>query len=185
MKNKLAIFDLDGTLYDTRRVNWLAYQKALQAYGASIDYEYFSAECNGQHYKTFLPQILGGKEFIENVHTLKKQYYREFLSEAVENRNLFALIHSIRNNYYIALVTTASRENCEEILKYNGRFYDFDMIVSQEDVTEKKPAPEGFLKAMAYFAIDKENTLIFEDSEPGILAAAAAGADIIVVRGYG
>ena len=185
MKNKLAIFDLDGTLYDTRRVNWLAYQKALQAYGAGIDYEFFSAECNGRHYKKFLPQILGGEKFVENVHTLKKKYYSEFLNEAVENRNLFALIHSIRNDYYIALVTTASRENCEEILKCNGRFHDFDMIVSQEDVVEKKPAPEGFLKAMSYFAIDKDNTLIFEDSEPGILAAGAAGADVIVVRGYG
>lgn len=185
MKNKLAIFDLDGTLYDTRRVNWLAYQKALQAYGASIDYEYFSSECNGQHYKKFLPKILGGGRYVEDIHTLKKQYYKEFLNEVVENRNLFSLIHSIQHDYYIALVTTASRENCNEILKYSGRFDTFDLIITQEDVSEKKPAPEGFLKAMQYFAIKKEDTLIFEDSKTGILAADAAGADVVIVKGYG
>ena len=29
MKNRLAIFDLDGTLFDTRKVNYQAYKYAL------------------------------------------------------------------------------------------------------------------------------------------------------------
>lgn len=184
MKDKLAIFDLDGTLYDTRRVNWMSYNKALKDYGITIDFEYFSQKCNGLHYKKFLPYIMGGEKFVENVHTLKKQYYSEFLDEAVENKNLFSIIQSIKRDYYIALVTTASKTNCEEILKYNGRMDDFDLILSQEDVSEKKPAPEGFIKAMEYFDVSRENTLIFEDSEIGISAANSAGVDVVVVKGY-
>lgn len=184
MKDKLAIFDLDGTLYDTRKVNWLSYDKALQSCGFNIDFKYFSEKCNGRHYKEFLPQIMEGEEFIEYVHMLKMQYYKEFLGEAVENRILFDLIRDIKNNFYVALVTTASRENCEEILRYGGHLDDFDLIISQEDVEMKKPDPEGFLKAMEYFDVRKENTLVFEDSDIGIMAAEAAGIDVIVVKGY-
>ena len=42
MKTRLALFDLDGTLYDTRRVNFLSYQKALEQFGYTMDYEYFA-----------------------------------------------------------------------------------------------------------------------------------------------
>ena len=55
---KACIFDLDGTLYDTRRVNFLSYQKALEQFGYTMDYEYFANQCNGRHYKTFLPEIV-------------------------------------------------------------------------------------------------------------------------------
>ena len=46
MKTRLALFDLDGTLYDTRRVNFLSYQKALEQFGYTMDYEYFANQCN-------------------------------------------------------------------------------------------------------------------------------------------
>ena len=39
-KNQLAIFDLDGTLFDTRMVNYLSYKKALNEFNAEIEYDY-------------------------------------------------------------------------------------------------------------------------------------------------
>ena len=38
MKNKLAIFDLDGTLFDTVPANFAAYERVLRKYGFSLDY---------------------------------------------------------------------------------------------------------------------------------------------------
>ena len=54
---KLMMIDLDGTLFDTRMVNYLAYQEAIEPYGYSIDYKYYCNFCNGRHYLDFLPQI--------------------------------------------------------------------------------------------------------------------------------
>ena len=65
MKTRLALFDLDGTLYDTRRVNFLSYQKALEQFGYTMDYEYFANQCNGRHYKTFLPEIMQSETHME------------------------------------------------------------------------------------------------------------------------
>lgn len=188
MKNKLALFDLDGTLFDTRQVNYRSYQKALEEYGFQIDYPYFSAKCNGRHYKDFLPIILGNQNtdaLMEGIHRKKKAYYPLFLSEVAVNQPLFSLIDAIRNSYYIALVTTASRKNTEEILSYYHKDGTFDLWITQEDVQKKKPDPEGFLKAMRHFGISPENTIIFEDSEVGIEAATRSGGSVYVVKGYG
>ncbi len=184
MKNKLAIFDLDGTLFDTRRVNYLSYNKALQEYGAGIEYEYFSQKCNGRHYSEFLPQILGGELSVDEIHHKKKIYYSEFLYECRENIHLFQILSCMKSEYYIALVTTASKKNCEELLNYFHRFELFDLIITQEDVEQKKPDPEGLLKAMEYFGVENSQAVVFEDSDVGIEAAERSGATVFVIKGF-
>ena len=54
---RLAIFDLDGTLYDTRAVNYLSYKMAVQDFEMELDKDYFFKYCNGQYYKDFLKRI--------------------------------------------------------------------------------------------------------------------------------
>lgn len=181
---KLAMFDLDGTLYDTRDVNYYSYKAALEQFGFELNYRYFSDYCNGRHYKKFLPEIMNDTEHMEDVHNLKKKYYKDYLSKAKENEHLFQIIQCMRSEYYIVLVTTASRKNCEEILEYHGKLHDFDMIISQEDVGNKKPDPEEFLKAMDYYHVAGKDTLIFEDSDIGIEAAIKSGATVFTVKGY-
>lgn len=46
---KLAVFDLDGTLFDTKDVNFSAYSKVLEelGYKERIDYKYYCDYCNG------------------------------------------------------------------------------------------------------------------------------------------
>ena len=81
--NKLAIFDLDGTLFDTGEVNFFSYQKALNKVGYDVEKKYYIEHCNGYHYKRFLPTILKdlqGDELtrtMEEVHLYKKDYYKD------------------------------------------------------------------------------------------------------------
>lgn len=184
MKNKLALFDLDGTLYDTRRVNYFSYKEALEMFDCTLEYEFFARYCNGRHYTTFLPEIMGDTKNMEEVHKLKKLYYEKFLSESIENEHLFRILNSMKTEYHIGLVTTASRKNCEDILKYHNRLNAFDLIIAAEDVEKKKPDPEGFFKAMDFYKAGKEDTVIFEDSDVGISAAEKTGATVFVVKGF-
>lgn len=103
---------------------------------------------------------------------------------AVENRLLFDMIQGLISTYHIALVTTASRKNALDILITFHRSDLFELILSQEDVMYKKPHPEGFLKAMAYFKIPPEKTIIFEDSDFGIAAASASAANYVKIYGF-
>lgn len=184
MKNKLALFDLDGTLFDTCRVNHSAYQYALAKYGVTIDYDDFCKNLNGRHYRVFLPRMLGGDEHVEEVHDIKVAKYQDFLHHAVINESLFSMIDCMKDEFHIAIVSTAAYDNCHQILEHFKVKDKFELILTQRDVEKKKPDPEGFIKAMEYFGIGPENTIVFEDSEVGVEAARRAGCVTYVVKGY-
>ncbi len=191
-RKKLALFDLDGTLFDTRKANWLAYQKALSQFNIQLNYDFFAKYCNGRHYSVFVPELLkkAGHEEItiaeksEIVHNEKKELYSTYLSEIKINEHLFNLIECMKKIYYTALVTTASRKNSIELLEFYDKTGCFDYIITAEDVKKKKPDPEGFLLAMKKFNISAHETIIFEDSDVGIQAAENTGATVFVARGF-
>ena len=99
---KLAIFDMDGTLFDTRDVNYYSYSKALEEGGFNIDYDYYCNYCNGRHYTVFLPSMLNNdKKLIENIHNRKKELYAKYLDKAKINVHLKKrLLYSISNNCF-------------------------------------------------------------------------------------
>ncbi|MBR2774355.1 MAG: HAD family phosphatase [Selenomonadaceae bacterium] len=174
---KLALFDLDGTLFDTNEVNYRAYQKALAHFGFKFEHDYWYQNCIGRHYKDFLADIgITDEKILKEIHQRKKHCYREFLPYAKENHHLFEIIALIKPCYHVALVTTASKQNVEDILRTFKRTETFDKIFTQEDVSKMKPDPECYLKAMNYFKAEPANTIIFEDSEAGLLAAKLSGA---------
>lgn len=188
MKNKLLIFDLDGTLFDTKEVNCASYQEAILTcgYKETIDYKYFCEFCNGNNYKTFIPQIIKGIDInsMEKIHNAKKALYNKHLSKARKNEELFNLIKNSKDNSIIAMVTSASKQNTMNILEFFNVSDLFDIIITQEDVKKQKPDPECFILAMEKANISSNNTTIYEDSENGIKAAELSGASYIKVIGY-
>lgn len=186
MKDKLAIFDLDGTLFDTREVNFSSYRQALMEEGVMLDRDFYEKMCNGKFYKDYLPFLMNhpSEEQMERVHERKKQLYPSCLNAAKENKHLFSILSMIEDKYYTALVTTASRANCEDILRYFHRENDFNLILTHDDVTKKKPDPQGFKLAMKHFNICAEDTVIFEDSDVGIEAAKRSGASVIRIMDF-
>ncbi len=184
-QGKLVMVDLDGTLFDTRQVNYMAYREALERHGFQLDYEYYCEHCNGKYYMDFLPQITTQDELIlHQIHMEKKAAYKKYLGCAVLNKTLIDMLRLMGREYREALVTTASKENTDDILNYFGMSNIFDLILTREDTEHVKPNPECFIKAMAHFSALPENCIIFEDSEEGIEAARRAGVQCCVVKGY-
>lgn len=185
-KKKLAMVDLDGTLIDTKEVNFLAYQAALKEVGVSLERKYFYEFCNGKSYKVFLPILLEDKvQFMDKVHKSKKEKYKKYLSKATLNKPLLNMLRSLKESgYYLSIVTTASGDNCKTVLEHFGLIELFDLIVSSDLVQESKPSPEPFEYAVRYFNINKENCIIFEDSPEGEESAKRAGVHCFMVKGY-
>ena len=182
---KVMMIDLDGTLFDTRMVNYLAYQEAIEPYGYSIDYKHYCNFCNGRHYLDFLPQITTTDlSILSDIHKRKVIAYKKHLNKAIVNWSLIDIIKQCKSDYKIALVTTASKQNTCDILKQFSLEGLFDLILTHDDVKKSKPNPEGYLKAMAYFGSSEEESVIFEDSDIGIQAAEKVGANVYVVKGY-
>ena len=182
---KLIIVDLDGTLFDTKDINFHAYKEAVEQYGFRIDYDYYCHFCNGKHYMEFLPQITTQDEdILEAMHAHKKKAYKKYISLAVPNHTLIDLLSNMHGVYKTAIVTTASKENCYDLLKTFNLTDLFDLILTHDDISASKPDPEGFLKAMNYFEAQPDETVIFEDSEVGLEAAKRSGAHYYKTFGY-
>lgn len=189
MTNKLlAIFDLYGTLYDTKEVNYRSYKEALSQinYNVDVDLDFYSKYCNSIHYKLFLPKIAQGisEDEMNYVHSIKKTLYSDNIKYAKRNNHLFNIIEQIRNQYFIALVTNANRKNATEILEAFSDKNRFDLIITHEDIKTPKPSPDSFEIAMDYFKVTSKQTIVFEDSDVGIKAAQNCGASYFRVYGY-
>ncbi len=182
---QLMMIDLDGTLIDTREINYHAYKDAVETYGYEINYKYFCEFCNGRHYTDFLPQITTSDDLIlHDIHDRKKKAYNKYLGLGRVNHMLVDIIKNRDANCKAVLVTTASKENTFDILKEFDLVKIFDLILTHDDITKAKPDPEGFFYAMEKYNIKAEECVIFEDSSVGIAAAEKTGATIFVVKGF-
>lgn len=182
---KLAIFDMDGTLFNTNDINYYAYKEALDKYNIPLDYEYYCNYCNGRHYKVFIPPLVNNdSEKVEDIHNVKKLAYSKYLDKVKINEHLFNIIDKIKENYKIALVTTASKKNVYEILEYTGKTKLFDLILTSDDIDKPKPDPEGFILAMNKYSVEPKDCMIFEDSLVGIEAANKTKASVFKIEKF-
>jgi len=182
---KLAVFDMDGTLFDTAEVNYRSYAAAAEKIGFFIDREKFKEVFVGRNYRDFLPLFgISKEEDLEFVHKEKKMLYPQYLRYARKNQALFDIINTLKTEYVVVLATTASRANAMDILEcfHVARFFDY--MITQEDSKELKPNPECYLKAMELAGIGPEKTIVFEDSDVGIIAGQASGASVYKVCGF-
>lgn len=78
------------------------------------------------------------------------------------------------------IVTSAPRALAEARLKAAGLELPVNLITA-EDVSQGKPAPDCFLLAAKRLGVDIRDCLVFEDAPAGIAAAEAAGASVMVI----
>ena len=79
-----------------------------------------------------------------------------------------------------AIVTSAPRELALRRMAAAG-IPEPEVMVTAEDVTVGKPDPAGYRLAARRLGVEPGQCLVFEDATVGILAAEAAGADLVIV----
>lgn len=190
MDLKLVIFDLDGVLVDACEWHRLALNAALQEvcnYEISLD----------EHYTTFngIPtQVkldkLSEMGIVDSAHhkkiyDLKQQKTIDIIKDKATIRpEKIALIQTLQaNDIHVACFTNSIRETTTLMLQKTGILDLFELITTNQDVVDAKPHPEGYIKTILHFNIEKESVIIVEDSPKGIAAARAAGCKVIEVKG--
>ena len=179
---KLHITDFDGTLFDTREANYLAYKETLKKV---YDYELKPEDYYdnfGLRINELLKKLKLDVDKLSDVKKTKARVYKKYFNKIQINNNLYShLRYAKQNNNIVCLATTASKKNVENLLKYFEIKNLFDYIITGEDVSNGKPDPEVYQKTiMKYPFVSSDNTYIYEDSDVGFLAAHKSGVKNIV-----
>lgn len=184
---KAVLFDLDGVLVDACEWHFIALNKALQKVaGFEISRE--------EHETTF--NALPTKEKINiliNQGRLSDEHYEKIWNEKQENTIEAILEHSFTDQEKISLltflkekdikigcVTNSIEKTAILMLKQTGQHEFMDLIISNQDVVEPKPSPEGYMKAMTILNSLPNETIIVEDSDKGFTAASLSGCTTIL-----
>ena len=175
-------FDLDGTLIDTESLAITAGLAAFAGAGVPVT-EGFLHSLIGTDEPTAATRIrlhrpdadlvevnsrwsAGFKALVDLGLTLKPGV-RDLLDQ---------LSHLPR-----ALVTSSGRISAHHKLGLVGLGSDFAAVVTLEDVTRAKPAPDPYLLAAERLGVAPARCLVFEDSEPGAEAAHRAGCTVVQI----
>jgi len=99
-----------------------------------------------------------------------------------ETKDLVGALHAA--GIRLGVVTGAGKGTVLSALRRAGLADFIDVVITHEDVRQGKPHPEGFLAAARALELRNPATVaVFEDSVPGLQAAAAAGMIPLAVRG--
>jgi HAD superfamily hydrolase (TIGR01509 family) len=198
---KAALWDVDGTLAETERDGHrVAFNRAFEDCG--VPWRWGEAQYGE------LLRITGGRErllfdmnqrpdapppaerdaIVRAVHAKKNAYYAELVGSAgiALREGVQSLMTECRKrDVRMGIATTTSRTNVDVLLRVHlgARWADmFAVIVCGEDVQQKKPDPEVYLKALHALAIGPLEAVAIEDSPGGVAAARAADIPVVVTR---
>jgi HAD superfamily hydrolase (TIGR01509 family) len=81
----------------------------------------------------------------------------------------------------LAVASGGGRKAVTSTLESLGIITLFDAIVTSEDYSNGKPAPDPYLTAARLLGVDPSECLVFEDTEIGRQSAYAAGMECVLV----
>ena len=187
-------WDLDGTIANTELEAHLpAFNSAFNDLGIDWNWDTnkyiqllrINGGKNRIAYYSKVNNLDVSEDLITKIHEKKQFNYLEFIKKNCVNfkTGVFRLINELhRKKVRQFIVTSSSRKQVDLLVEclFNG-FNPFEFIISSEDVELKKPNPLPYLNAVQLSGIKKNNSIVFEDSNPGLKSSLAAKLPTIFV----
>jgi beta-phosphoglucomutase len=179
------VWDFDGSLCNTEPLHFEAYRRAFLEFGHGLaehhyyrDFTHLGDGALKEIHKSGLPIE------IDQVLLRKKHHYDLIIASDVipDFIEIKDIVTAMKQAGTVAIASNSVVEEIEIVLQRQGLRSFVDLIIGKKSHLRKKPFPDLFLEAhRCLHAPDKSNIVIFEDSERGLQAAAAAGIDAILL----
>ncbi len=183
-KSKAVIWDMDGVIADTAACHFQAWQAVFQKRGITFSEDTFRTSF-GQRNDAIISKILGktSKDEINRIAREKEESFRRSIKGNIKPLpgviKLMKLLSE--RGFKMALASSAPKENIQLLTEELDIKQYFQVVISDEDVTEGKPNPQVFLLAAERLGVEVENCLVIEDAVVGGAAAKRAGMRCLAV----
>lgn len=184
---KLVIFDVDGTLVDSESVYVKAALKNLEVNLYNIPMSAIMGII-GQN-------RVAGRKLIESTQDDSFNYdkyikdFEKIRNQILENEPyklkkgaLNILNYCKKHNIKMAIATSTARDKQSKVLTELGIIDYFDYMVFGDEIKNSKPDPEIYLKVFEHYNYDKDEMIIYEDSDNGILSGYNAGINVVYIK---
>lgn len=173
-----VLFDMDGLMLDSERAIIDCWREAAIDLQVEVD-DALWFRMIGMHEKAYVPLMLRTMHE-DQVRALREGCYARYHQRIEDGIPLHVHVRDVLGDLQArsvprAVVTSTQRLRADRKLVTSGIASFFEIVVTGSDVTEPKPAPEGYLKAAAALGVDPARCVVFEDSAFGVRAALAAG----------
>jgi len=170
---KAALFDLDGTLFDTEGQYTIFWGRMARKYRPDIpDLEYkIKGSTLVRIFDNYFPDPQVRKEITEGLDRWEAQMRYEFIPGALD------FLKDLRDHgTRLAVVTSSNLPKMRSVSLQLPEFNSlFDKILTSEDFTASKPAPDCYLLGARVFDAAIDECIVFEDAFNGLEAGMASG----------
>ena len=183
---KAIVFDMDGTLIDSERLQLQCFMEVTRKYGYEARKELY-LQCigaTGATARKILAEAYGPQFPLQKVLTDWRERYDELLASGELRlkegaRPLLEMVTAL--GLPCALATQTRRVLTERKLRLTGVHNYFDALVTGDDVRIGKPDPEHYLIAVAKLGVTPRECWALEDSENGVRSALGAGCGVFQI----
>ncbi|MCB1329303.1 MAG: HAD-IA family hydrolase [Maritimibacter sp.] len=189
------IFDVDGTLAETEELHRQAYNETFAAAGlgwhwSRDDYHWLHRTTGGKermrHYRDSRGDNAPSVAEIAAIYARKTLRYGDLVAGGGLTlrpgvRELVAAARAA--GLRLGVATTTGNPNVDALcLACWGQpaAEIFDAVVAGDDVPNKKPAPDAYLRVLELLGVPAEAAIAFEDSRNGLVSALGAGLRVVV-----
>jgi beta-phosphoglucomutase-like phosphatase (HAD superfamily) len=178
------IFDCDGTLADTMPLHWRAWQVITARHRLHLPEDRFYA-LGGVPSRDIL-KMLSVEQGVALDHLAvareKESEYLPLISQVEPINIVVAIAREHHGRIPLAVASGGTRRIIEQVLEHLGIRNLFAAIVTSEDVTRQKPAPDIFLEAARRIGVAPQACRAYEDTDLGMQAIRSAGMEAVDVR---
>lgn len=173
-KNKLFLFDLDGTLVDTSNLIIDSLLNTIKHYStANIKIEDLRVQYKKSPYE-IIKKYTGSNNMTNKMKTYWKNYDNDINRKVKVFPDIINMLNALKNKEYgMGIATSLIRSKAQKLVNTFLKF-KFDVFITYNDTKKHKPNPEPITFAIGKykksFQLDMVSTIYIGDTKKDILA---------------